>query len=1387
MSDLYRYYDPDTRKIVRKDGNALGGTVGDDNATTLHFEYPRGFMDSRIAYIVFNVKGDNGNYLYYSYNTTPAFDGYSFTIPSNVLSRVTRNNLSYGLGFIQGANNNQGAGLPDQLAIENSIAQNLIISTFPPKPSEIETNNNEPIPTDAVAVYPDDIGIDNPTDKEWIEYLLNNSLMGVTYDEELDKFVFVTYSGHVWDVSVSETISIEEIRYSATLNLKQKLDLMDGIDADLEDTKVDKVEGKGLSTNDYTNEDKAKLDNVVLSVNGRGGDVVLTKADVGLTNVDNTSDIDKPVSTATQEALDAAAEVTAEVDAKVDAHAARTDNPHQVSKVQVGLGNADNTSDANKPISTATQLAIDELAEDIIAADTKINTHIADKANPHQVTKAQIGLGNVDNTSDLSKPISTATQEGLDAKVDISTKVNNHSLDSDITLTKADIGLGNVDNTADIDKPVPTSVLTALDGKVDKVTGKALSTNDYTTAEKTKLASLSTDAEANVLEAVIVDGGALPIVSKAVTIPVATTTVDGLITAEEKIKLAGIETGAQVNKVLSVAGRQGTVILTMADVGLGNVDNTSDANKPISIATQTALNGKVDAVDGMGLSSNDYTGTEKSKLAGIAAGAEVNINADWNATSGDAQILNKPTLGTASALNVGTASGNIPQLNSSGKIPDSTIPPLAIGEYKGEVETRDDLITLSSAQSGDIAKVVGDADVDNDGVYWLAGTYSDLTAWIQIVGPGSVVSVNGKTGVVLLAASDVGALSNTFDTQYANNYLKINADGSIGYDAPAAGISLSSDIPQGLGTASAGTAVTASRADHVHPVPTATDVGALPSTTVYAYSIGMSGRVLTLYSKTNSALATVTIPDTTYDVATQAANGLMSATDKIKLDGVAANADVSPLASGATPLMDGTGAAGTSDNYARADHKHPTDTSRASAAALSTHISDVANPHSVTKAQVGLGNVDNTSDAAKPVSALTQAAIDAEASARVNADDLKVSKAGDTMTGQLTLTGGSPGQLTTPSLQMDNALLIGTTATTSYTGIFNTRKCSGDSNNINVGGLSINADGSVKFTHRRGGLNNTDDAYIIIDGTKMKFAYGKAKGGTPVEYEVMTAGNVSATSPIAISVDSSGTSTAFLLTHAESGVTAGSAGGATSVPVLTVDSKGHVVALSSTVMYPPITAGTSGQYWQSGGSGRGSWQTSDTVPTENSDRLVTSGAVYSALADKVDVVIGKGLSTNDYTTAEKTKLSGISTGAQVNAIESVQKNGAALTVTDKTVNVTVPVALSEMTTDSTHRVVADTEKATWDAKATTSTYTATISASWTGTSAPYTQTVSVSGVLATDNPIVDAVLSSTWATAILQSEAWTKIQRIVTSANTLTVYATEATTTAIPIQIKVVR
>ena len=68
-------------------------------------------------------------------------------------------------------------------------------------------------------------------------------------------------------------------------------------------------------------------------------------------------------------------------------------------------------------------------------------------------------------------------------------------------------------------------------------------------------------------------------------------------TDAEKNKLSGIETGAEVNAVDSVFGRTGAVTAqigdyTKSDVGLGNVDNTSDVNKPISTATQIALDAK---------------------------------------------------------------------------------------------------------------------------------------------------------------------------------------------------------------------------------------------------------------------------------------------------------------------------------------------------------------------------------------------------------------------------------------------------------------------------------------------------------------------------------------------------------------------------------------------------------------------------------------------------------------------------------------------------------------------------------------------------------------------------------------------------------------------------
>jgi hypothetical protein len=76
---------------------------------------------------------------------------------------------------------------------------------------------------------------------------------------------------------------------------------------------------------------------------------------------------------------------------------------------------------------------------------------------------------------------------------------------------------------------------------------------------------------------------------------------------------------------------------------------------------------------------------------------------------------------------------------------------------------------------------------------------------------------------------------------------------------------------------------------------------------------------------------------------------------------------------------------------------------------------------------------------------------------------------------------------------------------------------------------------------------------------------------------------------------------------------------------------------------------------------------------------------------------------------------------------------------------------------------------------------------WTGTEAPFAQIQEVSGILATDVPIVDVVLSGDWGVDEARLEAWGYIYRIVTSNDSITVYAREKPDVALPLQLKVVR
>ena len=255
----------------------------------------------------------------------------------------------------------------------------------------------------------------------------------------------------------------------------------------------------------------------VTSVAGKTGVVTLVKADVGLANVDNTSDANKPISTATQTALDLKADLTllgaangiatltgagqipasqlpSYVDDVLEAanlaalpatgetakiyvtldtnltyrwsgsayveiskslaigetsgtafagdkgktaydHVSLTNNPHSVTKTQVGLGNVDNTADADKSVLyavTAGQASDVVPASTLATAITASTNHIASTSNPHSVTKTQVGLGNADNTSDVNKPVSTAQ-----ATADTAAR--------DAAITAAAAALGNPD------------------------------------------------------------------------------------------------------------------------------------------------------------------------------------------------------------------------------------------------------------------------------------------------------------------------------------------------------------------------------------------------------------------------------------------------------------------------------------------------------------------------------------------------------------------------------------------------------------------------------------------------------------------------------------------------------------------------------------------------------------------------------------------------------------------------------------------------------------------------------------------------------------------------------------------------------------------------------
>lgn len=318
----------------------------------------------------------------------------------------------------------------------------------------------------------------------------------------------------------------------------------------------------------------------VTTVNGRNGVVVLTADDVGLEDVDNTSDADKPVSTAQATAIGV-------VQSDINAHEANTSNPHSVTKTQVGLGNADNTSDANKPISTATQTALDAKANDADVVHDTGNETVA-------------GIKTFSSSPIVPTP-TTDFQAATKKYVDDNGGGGGGAVDSVngqtgvVVLDQDDVGdgttykqysqtektkLAGIETAADVTDAANVGAAGAFMKSVDDTDDITVGTTNKfaTAAEKTKLGHIT------VTQAVDLDTMESDIAGK-VTGPASVTDDLPAIFDGTTGKLIKQKTYAAFKTLLS---------LVKGDVGLGNVDNTSDLGKPVSTAQQTALDLKAD-------------------------------------------------------------------------------------------------------------------------------------------------------------------------------------------------------------------------------------------------------------------------------------------------------------------------------------------------------------------------------------------------------------------------------------------------------------------------------------------------------------------------------------------------------------------------------------------------------------------------------------------------------------------------------------------------------------------------------------------------------------------------------------------------------------------------
>ena len=357
--------------------------------------------------------------------------------------------------------------------------------------------------------------------------------------------------------------------------------------------KVDKVTGKGLSTEDYTTDEKNKLSGIATGANNY------------------THPTSHPASMITESSTkrfvsDAEKNTWNTVTSKADLTYVNTELNKKVDKISgKGLSTEDYTSAEKTKLSgieagaEVNQNAFSNIkvGTTTIAADSKTDT--LELTAGTGITLTPDATNDKVTVSVASAPkLTTARTISLSGDVSGSTSFNG-SANVTITATVADDShnhvISNIDGLqAALDaKETPTGAQAKVDAHANLTNNPHSVTKSQVGLGSVSNYGLATQAEAEA----------------------------GTSSAKYMTPLRTKQAINALQAVKSVAGKTGTVTLTKGDVGLSNVDNTSDANKPISTATQTALNNKVDKITGKGLSTEDYTTAEKTKLAGVETGA----------------------------------------------------------------------------------------------------------------------------------------------------------------------------------------------------------------------------------------------------------------------------------------------------------------------------------------------------------------------------------------------------------------------------------------------------------------------------------------------------------------------------------------------------------------------------------------------------------------------------------------------------------------------------------------------------------------------------------------------------------------------------------------------